>query len=111
MVSFVLLTPFPGSDITKELDEQGLIVSKDWSKYTVFEPVIKTHQLSPKQLYDLLYFSFRELKYFNNWKSFSYRVLKTRGLLFILNPKRLLSLMNSFLKGRTLFKEFEVVKR
>jgi len=111
IVSFVLLTPFPGSDTMKELDEQGLVISKDWSKYTVFEPVIKTHQLSSKQLYELLYFSFRELKYFNDWKGLSYRILKTRGLLFILNPKRLLSLINSFLKVRTLFKEFELVKR
>jgi len=107
MVSFVLLTPFPGSDTMKELDEQGLIVSKDWSKYTVFEPVIKTHQLSPKQLLDLLYFSFRELKYINDWKGLIYRILKTRGLLFIFNPKRLLSLINSFLKVRPLFKDFK----
>ena len=107
IVSFVLLTPFPGSDTMKELDEQGLVVSKDWAKYTVFEPVIKTHQLSPKQLYDLLYFSFRELKYINDWKGLSYRVLKSRGLLFILNPRRLLSLISSFLKVRTLFKDFK----
>ena len=107
IVSFVLLTPFPGSETLKELDEQGLIISKDWSKYTVFYPVIKTHQLSPKQLYDLLYFSFRELKYVNKLKEIGYRVVKTRGLLFLLNPKRFLTLINSFLKVRSLFKEFK----
>ncbi|MFW9987697.1 MAG: B12-binding domain-containing radical SAM protein [Candidatus Odinarchaeota archaeon] len=107
LVSFVLLTPFPGSDTFKELDEQRLVISKDWSKYTVFYPVIKTHQLSPKQLYDLLYFSFRELKYVNNLKEIGYRIIKTRGLLFILNPRRILTLINSFLKMRTLFKEFK----
>ncbi len=107
IVSFVLLTPFPGSDTFKELDEQGLIISKDWSKYTVFYPVIRTHQLSPKQLYELLYFSFRELKYINNLKDLGHRLIKTRGLLFILNPRRLLTLINSFLKVRSLFKEFK----
>lgn len=107
LVSFVLLTPFPGSDTLKELDEQGLVITKDWSKYTVFYPVIKTHQLTPKQLYDLLYFSFRELKYINNLKGIAYRVLKTRGLLFVLNPRRILTLINSFLKMRSLFKEFK----
>jgi radical SAM superfamily enzyme YgiQ (UPF0313 family) len=107
ILSFVLLTPFPGSITMKELDKQGLIVSKDWSKYTVFYPVIKTHQLSSKQLFDLLYFSFRELKYVNNLKALANRVVKTRGLLFLLNPRRFLTLINAILKMRTLFKEFK----
>ena len=107
ILSFVILTPFPGSLTAKELDKQGLIVSKDWSKYTVFYPVIKTHKLSSKQLYDLLYFSFRELKYVNNLKALISRLYKTRGLLFLLNPKRLLNLINSYLKMKKLFKEFK----
>jgi len=107
IVSFVLLTPFPGSDTFKELDKQGLIISKDWSKYTVFHPVIKTHQLSPEQLYDLLYFAFRELKYVKNLKNLGYRVIKTRGLFFLINPRRFLSFINSFLKMRSLFKEYK----
>ena len=107
IVSFVLLTPFPGSDSLKELDKQGLIISKDWSNYTVFYPVIKTHQLSRKQLHELLYYSFRKIKYTNNLKGITYRVFKTRGILFILNPIRILYLLNSFLKVRTLFKDFK----
>ncbi len=107
IVSFVILTPFPGSETMKELGEQGLIISKDWSKYTVLYPVIKTHQLSPKQLYELLYYSFREIKYINNLKGIAYRVFKSRGILFIINPIRLLHLINSFLKIRTLFKDFK----
>ncbi|KKL62982.1 hypothetical protein LCGC14_2179690 [marine sediment metagenome] len=107
LVSFVLLTPFPGTSIMEELDKQGLIVSKDWSKYTVFYPVIKTHQLSSKQLYNLLYFSFRELKYIINLKSLANRVFKARGLRYALNPRRLLTIINSGLKMRSLFKEFK----
>lgn len=105
IISYCLLTPFPGSDTLRELDERNLIITKDWSKYTVFEPVIKTYQLSPKKLYNLLCYSFRELKYLNNWKGIAYRIVKTRGLTFILNPIRFLSLINSFLKMRNLFKE------
>lgn len=106
IVSYVILTPFPGSDTLKELDAEGLVISKDWSKYTVFDPVIKTHQLSPKQMHELLYYSFRELKYVNKPKGLASRVIKTRGFSFILNPKRMLSLLNSFLKVRGIFKEF-----
>jgi len=107
LVSFVLLTPFPGSSIMEELRNKGLIVSKDWSKYTVFYPVIKTHQLSSKQLYNLLYFSFRELKYVNNLKGLANRVVKTRGLRYAFNPRRILTFINSGLKMRSLFKEFK----
>ncbi len=107
VVSFVLLTPFPGSSIVEELQSQGLIVSKDWSKYTVFYPVIKTRQLSSKQLHNLLYFSFRELKYVNNLKGLANRVFKTRGWRFSFNPRRILTFINSGLKMRSLFKDFK----
>lgn len=105
LVSYVLLTPFPGSDSLKELEEKGLVITKDWSKYTVFDAVIKTYHLSSQQLQSLLHYSFRTLKYLNNYKGLAYRIFKMRGLFFFLNPKRIISLINSYLKIRTLFKE------
>lgn len=107
IVSYVLLTPFPGSDTLKELEEKNLVITKDWSKYTVFDPVIRTNKLNPKELYDLLYYSFRELKYFNHYRQIISRIKKTRGLSFLLNPRRWLAMMNSFLKVRPLFMEFD----
>lgn len=106
MISYVLLTPFPGSETLKELDEKGLVLTKDWSKYTVFDPVIKTFKLSPKQLRDLLYYSFRKLRYINNYRGLASRIIKSRGISFVLNPRRIISFINIFLKTRTLFKEF-----
>jgi len=106
IVSYCLLTPFPGSETLKDLEAKNLVITKDWSKYTVFDPVIKTYQLSPRNLCDLLHYSFRILKYFNNWRGLASRIIKTRGLSFVLNPIRILSLINSFLKVRNLFKEF-----
>ncbi len=105
IVSYVLLTPFPGSETLKELDQKGLVISKDWSKYTVFDPVIKTHKLSSTQLHKLLYYSFRTLKYVNKPKNLAKRLIKTRGYLFILNPKRIISFIGSYLKIREMFKE------
>ncbi len=106
IVSYCLLTPFPGCETLKDLEAKNLVITKDWSKYTVFDPVIKTYQLSPRNLYDLLHYSFRKLKHFNNWKGLASRIIKTRGLSFVLNPIRFISLINSFLKVRNLFKEF-----
>jgi radical SAM superfamily enzyme YgiQ (UPF0313 family) len=103
IISFVLLTPFPGSDTLEELDKEGLVITKDWSKYTVMEPVIKTYELSPKQLYELLYLSFRELKYLNNPRKLLKRVRKTRRLSFLIKPQRMISAIKSYLQMRSLF--------
>lgn len=103
IISFVLLTPFPGSDTLEELDEKGLVITKDWEKYTVMDPVIKTYELSPKQLYELLYLSFRELKYLNDPRKLLNRVLRTRGLTFLLKPQRIVSAIKSYLQMRSLF--------
>jgi radical SAM superfamily enzyme YgiQ (UPF0313 family) len=105
IISFVILTPFPGSDTLEELDEQGLVISKNWSRYTVMEPVIKTHELSPSDLYELLYLSFRELKYVNNARKIVKKSRKKRGLRFLLNPLRLISVIKSYMKMRVLFKD------
>ena len=102
VVSYVLLTPFPGSDTLKEFEEQGLLLTKDWSKYTVFDPVIQTHALTPKQMHDILYYSFRELKYVHKLKTFGQRVYKIRGLSFFLSPSRILSMLKSYVQMRAL---------
>jgi anaerobic magnesium-protoporphyrin IX monomethyl ester cyclase len=38
---YSILTPFPGTPIYYELDEKGLIMTKDWDLYTVLHPLIK----------------------------------------------------------------------
>ena len=50
-VQFSILTPFPGTKLFEELDKQGKILIKDWSKYDghytcVFQP----DNLSPQDL-------------------------------------------------------------
>ena len=105
LVPFSLLTPFPGSVILRELEEKNLIITKDWSKYTILNPVIKTYKLSPEKLHELLFYSFRELKYVNQSRGMMSRIIKTRGIIFILNPIRFLSLVKSFLKMRILHKK------
>jgi len=102
IISYVLLTPFPGSDTLKEFEERGLVVTKDWSKYTVFEPVIRTYTLNQKQLLNVLYYSFRELKYIRKLKKFGQRVYRVRGLFFFLNPARILSMLKAYVQLRAL---------
>ncbi|MBD3197567.1 MAG: radical SAM protein [Candidatus Lokiarchaeota archaeon] len=100
IISFVILTPFPGSDTLEEMDKKGLVLTKNWSKYTVMEPVIRTNQLSPADLYELLFYSFHELKYILDIRKLLGRVRKSRGLKFLLNPKRMISAIKSFFAVR-----------
>lgn len=102
IISYVLLTPFPGSDTLKEFEEEGLVITKDWSKYTVFEPVIRTHALSPKQLQNILAYSFRELRYAQDLPTFGRRVYKIRGLYFFLSLPRIISMLKSYMHIRAL---------
>ena len=97
ILDFKILTPLPGTKVRKELEEKKLILSNDWSKYLFITPVIKTYKLSPKKLYSLLNYSYRENKDFLNWKGTASRIIKTRGLLFLLNPIRIIFWIKTFL--------------
>ncbi len=101
-----ILTPFPGTEILKELEEKDLIVTRDWSKYTLLNPVIKTHELESRKLFELLYYSFKEHTYLKNWKIFFPRIIKSRGIFFILNPIRFLYSVNSYLKIKHLIRKY-----
>lgn len=106
LLGYSLLIPFPGTTILKELEEKKLVITKNWSKYTYLNPVIKTYQLDPKQLHGLLCYSFKQNKYLNNWIRTAKRIYKTRGLFFILNPKRVVLLFYSIIKMKILVKKF-----
>ena len=50
-VQFSILTPFPGTRLFEELDRQGKILTRDWSKYDGhYNCVFKPDNLSPKDL-------------------------------------------------------------
>jgi len=50
-VQFSITTPFPGTSYYKELNKNGMLVSKKWSNYDGnFKSVVKTKELSPEEL-------------------------------------------------------------
>lgn len=58
---FSIATPFPGTELYKVAKEEGLLLTEDWSKYTVLKPVMRTKELTVEQLQKLIkkaYFSF-----------------------------------------------------
>jgi len=55
MAKATLLMPFPGTAVFKELDEQGLILSKDWNKYNYHSSSAKEVFTHPNLDWDTLF--------------------------------------------------------
>ncbi|WP_456434656.1 B12-binding domain-containing radical SAM protein [Methanopyrus sp.] len=51
---FTVCTPYPGTPLYDLAEREGLIETKDWSKYTTLHPVMRTLYLSRKELKKLL---------------------------------------------------------
>jgi len=49
-VNFYILTPLPGTPLYNRFEKEGRIITKDWSKYTLDNVVIKPKLMSPKEL-------------------------------------------------------------
>ncbi len=49
-VQFSICTPYPGTRLYKIAKEKGLILTQDWSKYTILDPVMKTPGILGKEL-------------------------------------------------------------
>ena len=98
IIAFSVLTPFPGTPMYQELKEEKLIVTQDWSKYTIYNPVIKTYTMGPNDLREILIHSIKKIGYIRNYKKIIPRLIRTRGLLFLLNPIRIMALIKSYLK-------------
>jgi radical SAM superfamily enzyme YgiQ (UPF0313 family) len=50
-VQFSIATPFPGTEFFRYIEQEGYLVSKDWSQYDGnYKAVIRTDQLAPQDL-------------------------------------------------------------
>jgi len=51
--AFGIVTPYPGTEFYSDLDKEGLIVDRDWTKYDEMHSVLKPNPLSAKRLEEL----------------------------------------------------------
>jgi len=51
---FTICTPFPGTRLFEMAKEKNLLLTKDWSKFTTLEPVMRVPGLSAELLKDLM---------------------------------------------------------
>lgn len=66
LTRFAILTPIPGSPLFKELEEQGRILTKDWSKYTQHRAVFQPIHMSPQRLEEIYHEVWAETYTFKN---------------------------------------------
>jgi radical SAM superfamily enzyme YgiQ (UPF0313 family) len=50
-----IITPYPGTELYRKLDEEGRIIERDWSKYDVNHAVFQPKNMTPEQLEDCLW--------------------------------------------------------
>ena len=102
--SFTLLTPFPSTGFYSEMKSKDLLLTEDYSKYNWLTPVIKTPNLSPKALKTLLFLGFYNIGYYGgfipNKIQLIRRVLKSRGLSYVQDPRRLYRTARAYFSWR-----------
>ncbi len=61
-----ILTPYPGTTLYEQLDAQGRIIDRDWSRYNTSHVVFQPKQMSPEQLREGYLRAYREFYSFKS---------------------------------------------
>jgi radical SAM superfamily enzyme YgiQ (UPF0313 family) len=77
--TFNLLTPYPGTKLFQQYEQEGRLLHRDWSRYNHAEVVFRPKLMSPEQLY-LGWVEARKEAY--TWPSILSRVWKNPGRRF-----------------------------
>lgn len=57
---FTPLTPFPGTPLYEEAEREGLLETRDFSKYDLAHAVMRTYYLSPREVEELMSLCYRK---------------------------------------------------
>ena len=74
--TFHILTPYPGTALFRQFEEEGRLLHKDWKRYNHAEVVFRPKLMSPEQLYRGWVEARREAY---SWSSILSRVRKNPG--------------------------------
>ncbi len=64
-IMFGILTPFPGTEIYREADQNGWIMDKNWSHYDMIHAIMPTETLSANEVQEELYGCYRD--FYGSW--------------------------------------------
>ena len=107
--SFTLLTPFPATRFYKEIKENDLLLTEEYSKFNWLTPVIKTPNLSPEMLKKLLFLGWYSVGYYagslRNKINLYRKTVRTRGVLYAINPIRFYRATSAYFKWKKIVLE------
>jgi radical SAM superfamily enzyme YgiQ (UPF0313 family) len=94
---YSIMTPLPGTKFRDILISKGFLLSQDWSKYNFTTAVNRLNNLSKEKLEELLSKAYY-YGYFNRgWKDTLIRLYKQKGIKFLLNFRKIYSIVKDFL--------------
>jgi anaerobic magnesium-protoporphyrin IX monomethyl ester cyclase len=65
LVMFGILTPFPGTEVYAEAEQNGWIMDRNWSHYDMIHAIMPTETLSPHEVQEELYECYRD--FYGSW--------------------------------------------
>ncbi len=94
---YSIMTPLPGTKFRDILINKGFLLSKDWSKYNFTTAVNRLNNLSKEKLEELLSKAYYYTYFNRGWKDTLIRLYKQKGIKFLLNFRRIYSILKDFL--------------
>lgn len=73
---FSIVTPYPGTQLFNELECEGRILTRDWSKYDLHNVVFRPKNMTPDELYNGFVGAVRKFHSFSNLSKMSSRINK-----------------------------------
>jgi radical SAM superfamily enzyme YgiQ (UPF0313 family) len=95
---YSIMTPLPGTKFRDILISKGLLLSRDWSKYNFTTAVNRLNNLSKEKLEQLLSKAYYYAYFNRGWKDTFIRLYKRKGIKFLLNFRKIYSILKDFLK-------------
>ena len=92
--SLNVTTPYPGTRLFRMADEKGWLSTRDWSRYTSFDAIMRTDDLTTAQLSEARRVMRRRFRNFKLWHDPEYRKLYLKAL-----PKAVLERLAALFKS------------
>lgn len=68
-VQFLILTPLPGTETFKQLEEEGRLLTRNWELYDGHHVVFQPERISPEELQEETIRAYKKFYSFRNWFS------------------------------------------
>ncbi|MFX0039652.1 MAG: B12-binding domain-containing radical SAM protein [Promethearchaeota archaeon] len=94
---YSIMTPLPGTKFREMLIENDYLLTQNWSKYNFTTAVNRLNKLSKEKLEELLSKAYYYAYFNRGWKDTLIRLYKKKGIKFLLNSRKIFSILKDLL--------------